>query len=436
MFGPKKGGPAEIIGPLSVKDATYFIQQTVQDPNKIGKDRARDNKALIESVLYGSLSDITKAKQLIRDLLREYSAEITDAPFEDAVEDIYSYMWGLGPLEAIYHDPDINEIQVNGYDQVYVIKNLKTYRENIRFRDDEHIRNIIQRIVMHDRGVSLNESHPTIESMRRDGTRITATCPPVSETTTLALRKQLIKVLTPEELIASGTLDQKTWEMLRHLVKHRANILISGGVGSGKTALLRTLVSHIDENARINVLENDRELFLRKHFPGRNIVEFEEHPEAGVTLKDLFRTLLRYSPNIIIVGEFRGSGEAREAIRACERGHHGSMATAHFSSPQEAIEGTARLMLEEGLNILPGAANLMVAGAYNVVVQMFGDTTRGIIKVDSVTEVDIIQNEIIYRDLVKWMPKANDYCVGSWEKINEPGPRLIKRFKLYGGDAA
>lgn len=428
----KKEPLKEVVGPVTVKEATAFIQRVVQNPEKIGSERAKANKQLIENVLEGIIEDISNAKKLIRDIVEEYGVEITDMPLDEAIEDMYAYMWGLGPLEKIYHKPDVNEIQVNSFDQVNIIRNLKTEQVDIRFRDDEHIRNIIQRMVMHDRGVSLNESHPTIESMRRDGTRITATCRPVSENTTLALRKQLIKVLTLEDLIRSGTIDERTWNLLAKLVTGRANILLSGGVGSGKTSMVRTLFSLTNRKARTLVLENDRELFLRKHFPGRNIIEFEEHPEAGASLNTLFRTLLRYSPNIIIIGEFRGAGEAREALRACERGHHGSMATAHFSSPKEAIEGTGRLLLEEGLHIPASAATLMVAGAYNVVIQMFGDTTRGIIKVDSITEVDLKGDEVIYRDLIKWVPEAGDYTVGNWVVKNQPGPRLTQRLGQYG----
>ncbi len=383
-------------------------------------------------MLGGVIESIPMAKQLIRDIIKQYSIEITDMPLDKAIDDMYAYMWGLGPLEEIYHDPEINEIQVNKHDHINVIRKLKTEQIDISFKDDEHVRNTIQRIIMHDRGVSLNESNPIIESMRQDGTRITATCPPVSETTTLALRKQLVKILTLNDLIHSKTLDEKTWVLLEKLVKGRANILLSGGVGSGKTAMLRTLFSLTHPKARTLVLENDRELFLRKHYPQRNIIEFEEHPEVGVSLSLLFRTLLRYSPNIIIVGEFRGAGEAKEAIRACERGHHGSMATAHFSSPKEAIEGTGRILLEEGLNISASAATLMVAGAYNVVIQMFGDTTRGIIKVDSVTEIDLKGDEVIFRDLIKWVPHKEDYAVGNWVAVNQPGDRLVKRLKQYG----
>ena len=143
-------------------------------------------------------------------------------------------------------------------------------------------------------------------------------------------------------------------------------------------------------------------MLLSKHFPERDIVEFEEHPNTGRTLENLFRTILRYSPNRIIMGEFRGTGEARSAIEACLRGHEGSMATAHFNSPKEAIEGTARLLLAEGYSVKPEIAAATVASAFNVVVQMFGDTTRGIIKLDSITDLQIDGAQITYNDILKW----------------------------------
>ncbi|NLK53103.1 MAG: CpaF family protein, partial [Syntrophomonadaceae bacterium] len=322
----------------------------------------------------------------------------------------------------------------NNPEQVFVLKNLSNEKVDISFRDEQEVKKIIDRIIMHDRGVSLNKSSPRIEVMRKDGTRLTATYPPVSENLTFVLRKQLSQVLTMEQFIKTNTLDEKIWELLEALVKGRANILISGGGGSGKTTLVRSLFGLTNPMARTLVIESDRELFLKKHFPNRDVVELEEHPEAGSPLGDLFRTVLRYSPNLIIVGEFRGAGEAREAIRACERGHYGSMATAHFDSPQEAIEGTGRLLLEEGFNASPQIATLMVAGAYNIVVQMFGDSTRGIIKVESITEVNVHHDQVKFNDLIKWIPDVRDYSVGYWDIVGLPSTQLLSRLRRYGMD--
>jgi pilus assembly protein CpaF len=304
------------------------------------------------------------------------------------------------------------------------IKNEKL--DGVLFRDDEHVKMIITRITMHDQGVTLNKSYPTIESMRRDGTRITATCPPVTKNTTLVLRKPYPHLITSDEMIKLGTMDKKTWAILKTLTRASANILISGGVGSGKTTLLRMLANEIDHSARIIVLETDSELMLNKAFPGRDIIEFEEHRESKRSLRDLFGIVLRYSPTVIIVGEFRGAGEAKEAIRACMRGHN-SMDTAHFSSPREAIEGTAKLLLEEGMNLPLDVAVSTVASAFNIVVQMFGDAVRGVIMVESVTEVSIDQGEVKYQDLIRWTPHGTDYLDGSWQSRGGLSPAMITR---------
>ena len=229
-----------------------------------------------------------------------------------------------------------------------------------------------------------------------------------------------------------GTFDDNVWEILRILVRGRCNILISGGVGSGKTTLLRTLFTAVGSNERIVVLESDRELLLSKYFPDRDIVEFEEHAHVGRTLENLFRTVLRYSPNRIIMGEFRGTGEARSAVEACLRGHEGSMATAHFNSPEEAIEGTARLLLAEGYNVSPEIAAATVASAFNVIIQMFGDTTRGIIKLESITDIQVQNNSITYNDLIRWHPYGDDYKQGEWRTFNYASERLVKRVKRFG----
>jgi pilus assembly protein CpaF len=297
---------------------------------------------------------------------------------------------------------------------------------DVAFRDDEHVQKLVMSITMHDQAVSLNRSCPTIESMRRDGTRITATCPPVTKHTTLVLRKPYPHLVTPEEMISLGTMNKETWSALKMIVRGRANVLISGGVGSGKTTLLRTMAAEIDPTARIIVLETDSELLLQNAFPERDIVEFEEHKESKRELRDLFRTSLRYSPVVIMVGEFRGSGEAKEAVRACIRGHN-SMATAHFSTPREAIEGTAKLLIEEGMNLPLNLAIADVASAFDIVVQMFGDPIRGVIMIESITEVVVDHDSVGYRDIIRWVPRGKDYLDGEWESAQGLSPALVKK---------
>lgn len=429
--GRQEKGRQEKVGRVDIKRATRIIQEVIQEPAVLGEEEALHNKEILESAMAGVPGADGRAVEAIVGVLEHLGVEIEEMDLHQAAYEIYKYAWGLGPIEDLNRDHSINEIRVNAPDRVYVLRNIRNEKTEVRFRDDEHVMKIITRITLHDRGIALNRSNPTIESMRKDGTRITATCPPVTEHVTLVLRKPFSRVVTPEELVRLGTLDERTWLVLETLVAGRANVIIAGGTGSGKTTLLRTLFSATPPNARAVVLETDRELFLAKMFPDRDIIEMEEHPEAGRTLGGLFKIVLRYSPNLIIVGEFRAAGEAKEAVRACLRGHDGSLATAHFGTPKEAIEGTGKLLLEEGMNLPLEVAVSLVASAYHVVVQMFGDSTKGVIKVESVTEVCPNGSKIEYRDLVRWVPKGDDYFEGDWKVCGSPGPRLLERLKRY-----
>lgn len=433
MFLKTKRQVPEKVGKVDFDRAVRFVQESVQDSDLLGEERAGQNREIFENVMAGVPGSKPEAVKIIEGLLEELGAEVEGMNLKQAAYEIYKEVWGLGPIEEIYNDPSVNEIQINAPDKVYVIRNLKLEPvTDVSFRDNNHVLNMITRMVMHDRGVAINRSSPTIESMRKDGTRITATCPPVTENVTLAMRKHLTKALTLDEMAGTGVFDEKVLDLLKILVRGRANIAVVGGVGSGKTTLVRSLFGEVNPNARVIVLETDRELHLKKNYPDRNIVEMEEHPEAGRTLKDMFRTTLRYSPIIIIVGEFRGEGEATEAVRACERGHDGSMTTGHFGSAPEFVGGTARLLLKEGFNLPKEAVEELVATAFNVVIKMFGDSTRGIIKLESVTEIALGSGKIEYRDLARWIPAGEDYLIGGYHLLNRPGERLFERFMRHG----
>jgi pilus assembly protein CpaF len=417
--------PIEETEPLDIKKVTFIVQEYIANYGQSIQD-------MLNRAISGEYQARLDATEYVERLLEEKNIEIIDLSRKEAAKEIFNHLWGLDFLQNDYDDPAVNEIRVNGPGQVYLLKNLETESYPRSFHDNEHIMTIISRMIMHDKGVSLNKSSPTVESMRKDGTRLTATCPPVTENFTFALRKHLDVVLSPEQMIIRGNMSEPVWDILQLLVKGRANLLIAGGVGSGKTTLLRTLFSVTGQNERVCVLESDRELLLSNYFPDRDIVEFEEHPNTGRTLQDLFRTVLRYSPNRIIMGEFRGTGEARSAVEACLRGHDGSMATAHFNSPKEAIEGTARLLLAEGYNVGPEIAAVTVASAYNIVIQMFGDTTRGIIKLDSITDIDVQGANVVFTDLIKWVPYDNDYVKGEWKAAGYVSDRLKGRVGRFG----
>ncbi|MFX4261208.1 ATPase, T2SS/T4P/T4SS family [Pelotomaculum propionicicum] len=396
--------------------------------------KSESDGAVFDDAVGGLVGAKEKAIKIITQILYDNKIIVEGYSFDIAAEEIYRMAWGLGVVEELYRDPSIDEIRINDYDKIFVSKRGKNERAGVRFNDTEDARRVISRLYTHDVGISLTETTPVVESVRQDGSRLTALGKPVTETTVAIIRKHDTFEMTVENLCRTGTLDEKTWDVLQFLVRGRANILIIGGFGSGKSTLQRRLVKELPPSLRIITLESDREMLLRKHYPDRDIIEIEEHANLeGSSLKELLRTTFRLSPDVIIIGEFRGAGEAVEAIKSC-RVLRGSMATAHFSSAEEAVEGTAMLMLEEGLTLPFELAKIRVARAYNVAVELFSDTERGIKKVVRLTEicVDEKNSKVVYKTLLEWVPSTEDYLgPGEWVLKNKPSNYLINQMARY-----
>ncbi|MHB1418672.1 MAG: ATPase, T2SS/T4P/T4SS family [Bacillota bacterium] len=422
-----------IIGKKNLFQATKFIQDIITDINVWDLDTASRHSNLLEEAQAGNREAVEATQNLVMNILQDYHVEVEGYSSKDAAYEIYSYAWGLDVLEDLYWNPEIDEIRVNSPTSVFVQRRGKNQKVNLRFKDEEHIKKILSRLFVHDRGVGLNAATPVVESMRRDGTRVTATCPPATSNATLVLRKHGTFSMTDKNLIDAQTLDSKVLELLKLLVYGRVNIMISGGTGTGKTSLLRFMANYLDPRLRIITLETDREIRLGETYPDRDIVEMEEHVDLNLPMSELFRTVLRYSPDVIIVGEIRGKGEAVEAVKACTRGHNGSMATIHFGSPKEAVEGCGKMMLEEGLNLPLDIATLWVADAFQVVVQMFADTRLGIKKIIKISEICLEDGTITYHDLASWEPTSTeDYFIGQWVFPNTLSSRILKHIEKYG----
>lgn len=422
----------ELVGPRPLPQLTRFVQDIVVDPTVWGPDGVTAHQQIIASAVSGAPDAVRQAIELVKMILERYGAEAVDMSLETAADRIYGYLWGLDVLEDLYRDPEIDEIRVNAPDRVFVQRRGRNERTDVRFKDTEHVRKLLARLFAHDRGVALTASTPLVESVRADGTRVTATCPPVSAEWTAVLRKHDTFKVTGPNLVRAGTLDQNILELLQGLVQGRANLMISGGAGSGKTSLLRFLVGYLPDTLRVVVLEPDRELRLAEHYPSRDIIELEEHSYLDCGMDRLFRTSLRYSPDVQIVGEVRGHGEATEGVKACTRGADGSMVTVHFSTPEEAVSGYAKIMVEEGARLPVEVAATWVAQAFNVVVQMFTDTRVGVKKIVQIVEVSEANGRASYRDLVRWKPSGHDYFTGSWQFVNVPSAKLLAKLQRYG----
>lgn len=426
----KKKAPAQPVEPveknLNLEDAINFVQDTLV--------KSESDGVVFDQAVAGVPGAKEKAIEEIARILIANKVYVNSYTDEEAADEIYCRAWGLGAVESLYRDPSVDEIRINDYNKIFVSRRGKNKRVPIAFDSPEDARQVVNRCYAHDTGVALTQTTPVVESVREDGSRLTALCQPVTDTTVGILRKHDTFDVTVKNFCETGTLDERTWDILSFLVRGRANTLIIGGFGSGKTTLQRRLIKELPESLRIVTLESDRELRMQAHYPERDIIEIEEHSNLeGASLKELLRTTFRLSPDVIVVGEFRGAGEAVEAVKSC-RVLRGSMATAHFSSAEEAVEGTAMLMLEEGLVLPFELAKIRVARAYNIAVEMFSDTERGIKKLIRITEicVDDFNSKVYYRPLLEWVPDTEVYLgPGRWVLREKPSDELMTQMARY-----
>lgn len=413
---------------LSVKEAgNKVVEQLIIAQNSEWVELFEDAKS-------GVPGAYEKCLQVIKHILNEQRITVANTNIDDAAVTIFNDYYGLGELTPLYQDKDIHEIRVTPQGRVYAIRNGRLDAVDIHYTDAE-VENLINRLKpIGDVGVSLDESNPTMELVRPDGSRLTALCRPVTEGFCFALRKP--GNLDTQDLIKLQTLDEKVSQILALFAKGRRNMLICGGVNSGKTTLLRLLASQLSPHLSIRVLDIDNELKLAQLHPDREIWELEAHPEVGADMKTLFAKILRITPDVIIVPEFRGLGEVWVTIEACTRGHDGSMATAHFSSissPEEAVRNTAMLAIQEGAALPLELVIERVAQAFQIIIQTFSDTRKGIKKITSITEVIVEDGKITYSPLVEWQPYTDDFTgPGEWKTMNPPSNRCIAGMRVYG----
>lgn len=378
---------------------------------------------------------------IIENLIIEMGLNIEEMAVESAAREIFRLQYGLGKIDHLNTDPTVDEIRIAPNGRVYITQCGKHLPTDILYSQEE-VALLIERLIpADDMGSSLNEGEPTLEVVRPDLSRVTALCSPITQGHCLALRKHGNIELTWENFIRLQTFNEQLWSILKLMTKGRRNILICGGTNSGKTTLIKMLVGQLNHHLSIRVLDLDNELRIARLYPDREIWELEAHPERkGGDLKNLFGKILRITPDVIIVPEFRGLGEVGVTIEACTRGHEGSMASAHFSSfasPKEVIRNVAMLAIKEteGNNFPLDLMVEKVAQAFQIIIQTYADTISGIKKITQVSEIMINDGQKIeVNPLVTWVPDDESEYMGKgrWEILNLPSPRCCKSMKVFG----
>ncbi|HTL46532.1 MAG TPA: CpaF family protein [Verrucomicrobiae bacterium] len=332
--------------------------------------------------------------ELVRVIFSEEKIAVTAGEREEIIQEVVNETFGLGPLEPLLADPNIDEILVNNAHNVFVEKHGKLVKAETHFKDDDHLRHIISRIVARV-GRRIDESSPMVDARLADGSRVNAVIPPLAlDGPVLSIRRFKKIPFRAEDLIARKSATEEIMRILEIAVKSKLNILVSGGTGSGKTTVLNILSSYIPSDERIITIEDAAELQLQQG----HVVRLETRPanlegRGQVTQRDLVKNALRMRPDRIVVGEVRGE-EALDMLQAMNTGHEGSITTVHANSPRDAVGRIETMVLMANSNLIHHAIIRQIGAAFHLIVQI-RRFTDGVRRVESVTEVTGMEGDVI-----------------------------------------
>ncbi|RVD51552.1 MAG: CpaF family protein [Mesorhizobium sp.] len=397
--------------------------------------------ALIDTIDLSQLAklDPESAREEIRDIVNDIIAiknfAMSIAEQEELLEDICNDVLGYGPLEPLLARDDIADIMVNGSKNVYIEVNGKVEQTGIRFRDNQQLLNICQRIVSQV-GRRVDESSPICDARLPDGSRVNVIAPPLAiDGTALTIRKFKKDKLTLDQLVKFGAISPQGAEVLKIIGRVRCNIVISGGTGSGKTTLLNCLTNYIDRDERVITCEDSAELQLQQP----HVVRLETRPpnlegEGEVTMRDLVKNCLRMRPERIIVGEVRGP-EVFDLLQAMNTGHDGSMGTIHSNSPRECLNRIESMIAMGGYSLPQKTVREIVVGSIDVIIQAarLRDGSR---RITHITEVIGMEGDVIItQDIVLYNIKgedANGRLLGEHVSTGIGRPHFWERARYYG----
>jgi pilus assembly protein CpaF len=331
---------------------------------------------------------------IIRNAISAEAVPLSFTERERLSREILDEIFGYGPLEALLKDHTISDILVNRSNQVYIERAGKLEKVELSFKDDQHLMQIIDRIVSQV-GRRVDESSPMVDARLPDGSRVNVIIPPLAlDGPCLSIRRFGRERLTERDLVSNLSITEPMLELLRNMVKGRLNILISGGTGAGKTTLLNILSSYIPTQERVVTIEDAAELQLKQD----HVVRLETRPpniegKGAVRQRQLLINSLRMRPDRIIIGEVRGE-EALDMLQAMNTGHDGSLTTVHANSPRDALSRVETMVSMANLNIPDRAVRHQIASAINAVVQIFRlpDGTR---KVNAISEITGMEGDVV-----------------------------------------
>ena len=398
------------------------------------------HKGLIDKLDLRTIDQLTREQ--LRDELRQILGVVlagTELPLnrserEQLFEELLDEVTGLGPLEPLLRDPSISDILVNGYATVYVERFGKLELTNVRFRDNEHLTQIINRIVARV-GRRVDEASPMADARLADGSRVNAIIPPLAiDGPVMSIRRFGGKPLRFKDMLRIGSITPEMVGFLGAAVQAKMNILISGGTGTGKTTMLNAMSSFIPDGERVVTIEDAAELQLQQ----RHVVRLETRPpniegRGEVLARDLVKNALRMRPDRIIIGECRG-GEILDMLQAMNTGHEGSMTTVHANTARDALARVESMVGMGAVSLSEALVRQTIARAINVIVQLTRGTD-GRRRITSVSEITGMEGTVItQQEIFRFDQRGTDKegkIIGEY-RATGLRPKAMERIERYG----
>jgi len=418
---------------------------TLRGPDTGALETLENLKRDIHNKLVDKL-DLTKVGELQGEVLRREIRLVVEhlcdteetllnrAEREQLIEEVLDETFGLGPLEMLLKDQTISDILINGPKSVYVERRGKLEKTDVEFRDNQHLLQIIDRIVSKV-GRRVDEVSPMVDARLPDGSRVNAIIPPLAlDGAAVSIRRFGSNPLKLEDLLHFRAFTPEIVLLLEAAIKGRLNLVISGGTGSGKTTLLNTLSNFIPSHERIVTIEDAAELQLQQE----HAVRLETRPpniegKGQISATDLVRNALRMRPERIIIGECRG-GETLDMLQAMNTGHDGSLTTMHANSPRDAISRLETMIMMSGFEMPIKAMRQQISSAVHLIVQ----TNRlqgGPRRVTHVTEiVGMEEDTVVMQDIFRYMQEGVDEAGRARGRFESTGirPKFMERLESAG----
>ncbi|WP_050613827.1 CpaF family protein [Bacillus testis] len=375
-----------------------------------------------------------RIEQLVSQFMSEERVIISRHDKDILITRILDESVGYGPLEPLINDPTITEILINGSDEVYVEKYGKLELIDVSFRNDEHVRHVVDRIVA-PLGRRIDESSPMVDARLPDGSRVNAVISPVSLNGTLvSIRKFRQKPFEMQDFLNFNTLTSAMAKFLEAVVKSKLNVLISGGTGSGKTSLLNVIATAIPPGERVLTIEDSAELRLNRP----NVIGMEARPanvegKGEISIRQLVRNALRMRPDRIIVGEVR-SGEAFDMLQAMNTGHEGSITTVHANSPEDALRRVEAMVVMAGMELPSHVIRDYIVGALDIIVQAtrLTDGTRKVVSISEICKREDGSHTVKDIFIYKRTGMTKDGQIEGYFTPTGYVPKCLERFAYFG----